>query len=41
MKLVYCASQRAMEKWTMAIPNWALTISQLDIFFEGRLNIEL
>lgn len=41
MKLVYCASQRAMEKWTMPIPNWALTISQLDIYFEGRLNIDL
>ncbi|KLT22255.1 IS256 family transposase [Wolbachia endosymbiont of Armadillidium vulgare str. wVulC] len=25
----------------MALSNWALTMSQLDIFFPGRLRIEL
>ncbi|WP_264685244.1 hypothetical protein [Wolbachia endosymbiont (group B) of Parapoynx stratiotata] len=27
--------------WIMALPNWALTMSQLDIFFPDRLKIEL
>lgn len=40
-KLVYCACQKIAEKWTMPIQNWALTISQLDIYFEGRLKIDL
>ena len=40
-KLVYCAIKKAERNWTTAIPNWALTISQLDIFFPGRLKIEL
>jgi len=40
-KLVYCAYQRIQEKWNQPLPNWALTISQLDIYFEGRLKIEL
>ncbi|QOD38419.1 hypothetical protein [Candidatus Wolbachia massiliensis] len=29
------------QKWIMALPNWALTMSQLDIFFPDRLKIEL
>jgi hypothetical protein len=33
--------KKAEQNWTMAIPNWALTISQLDIFSPGRLKIEL
>lgn len=37
MKLVYLATQRIMEKWTMPLSNWALTIQQLSIIFEGRL----
>jgi putative transposase len=40
-KLVYCACQRIAEKWTMPLTNWALTISQLDVYFEGRLKLEL
>jgi putative transposase len=40
-KLVYCACQKIAEKWTMPTQNWALTISQLDIYFEGRLKIDL
>lgn len=40
-KLVYCAIQKIAEKWTAPLQNWALTISQLDIYFEGRLNLEL
>ena len=41
VKLIYCAYQRIREKWTMPISNWALIISQLDIYFEKRLNIKL
>ena len=40
-KLVYCAIKKAEERWTMSVHDWALTISQLDIFFPGRLKIEL
>ena len=31
----------AQKKWTIPIRNWSLTISQLAIFFEGRLDKEL
>lgn len=40
-KLVYCAIKKMEQKWTMPVRNWALTISQLDIFFPGRLKCEL
>lgn len=40
-KLVYCACQKIAEKWTAPLKNWALTISQLDIFFQGRLQLGL
>jgi transposase-like protein len=40
-KLVYCACQRIKKKWNMPLNNWALIISQLDIFFEGRINVGL
>jgi len=33
--------KNASKKWTMPIQNWSLTISQLAIFFEGRLEKEL
>ncbi|CAH2559795.1 IS256 family transposase [Cardinium endosymbiont of Oedothorax gibbosus] len=36
-KLVYCAIKKIEDKWTMPLRNWALTISQIDIFFSGRL----
>jgi transposase-like protein len=38
LKLLYLGIQNASRKWTMPIPNWALTISQLAIFFENRLD---
>ncbi|MBX9704399.1 MAG: hypothetical protein K2X39_09630 [Silvanigrellaceae bacterium] len=38
-KLIYCACQKIAEKWTSPLQNWALTISQLDIYFEGRLKL--
>jgi transposase-like protein len=30
--------QNASKKWTMSVRNWSLTISQLAIHFEGRLD---
>ena len=40
-KLVYCACQKIQEKWTMPVRNWAMIISQLDIYFPGRLQLKL
>ena len=36
-KLIFCAISQITDKWTMPIPNWAITISQLDIFFPHRV----
>jgi putative transposase len=41
LKLLYMGIQNASKKWTMPIQNWSLTISQLAIFFEGKLDKEL
>ncbi|WDP87914.1 MAG: IS256 family transposase [Desulfobacter sp.] len=41
LKLLYMGIQNASKKWTMPIQNWSLTISQLAIFFESRLDKEL
>jgi len=38
LKLLYMGIQNAQKKWTMPMRNWSLTISQLAIFFEGRLD---
>lgn len=38
LKLLYMGIQNAQKKWTMPMHNWSLTISQLAIFFEGRLD---
>jgi len=38
-KLVFCATNNASRKWSQPIHNWALTISQLDIFFPQRLSL--
>ena len=41
LKLLYLGIQNASRKWTMPVQNWSLTLSQLAIFFEGRLDQEL
>ena len=41
LKLIYLAHRNIKKKWTMPVQNWALTISQLSIWFEGRLNLSL
>lgn len=38
LKLLYLGIQNASKKWTMPIQNWSLTLSQLAIYFEGRLD---
>ena len=39
-KLIYCAINNISSKWNQPLHNWALTISQLDIYFPNRLNIK-
>lgn len=41
LKLLYMGIQNATKKWNMPMWNWNLTLSQLAIFFEGRLDSEL
>lgn len=41
LKLLYMGIQNASKKWIMPVRNWSLTISQLSIFFEGRLDKSL
>ena len=41
LKLLYMGIINASKKWTMPIQNWNLTVSQLAIFFEGRLDAVL
>ncbi|SCZ58503.1 IS256 family transposase [Thiohalomonas denitrificans] len=38
LKLLYVGIQNASKKWTMPIQNWNLTLSQLAIYFDGRLD---
>ena len=41
LKLLFMGIKNAEKKWTMPVWNWSLTLSQLAIFFEGRLDNEL
>lgn len=38
LKLLYVGIEQASQKWTMPIQEWGLTIAQLSIYFEGRLD---
>jgi len=38
MKLLFLGIQNASKKWSMPIQNWNLTLSQLSIYFDGRLD---
>lgn len=40
-KLLYAAIIQIQKKWNMPLANWALTVSQLDIYFDGRLKVGL
>lgn len=39
LKLTFCAIMQIQKKWTSGIQNWALIVSQLDLQFNGRLNL--
>ncbi len=41
MKLLYLVIQRISEKWSQPVHNWSLTISQLAIMYEGRLQLDI
>jgi len=41
MKLVYLVTRRIEKKWTSPLQNWGLTVQQLAIRFEGRLDLDL
>ena len=41
LKLLYMGMKNASKKWTMPVQNWNLALSQLAIFFEGRLDAVL
>jgi putative transposase len=41
LKLIYLAYLNIRKKWTQPLQNWSLTISQLAIWFEGRLNLSI
>ena len=38
-KLLFCAINAITKKWSAPLQNWALTISQLDIYFPNRLGV--
>lgn len=41
LKLIYLAIQNISKKWTMPPWNWSQTVSQLSVFFEGRMKLDL
>lgn len=41
LKLIYLATRNIKKKWTSPIQNWAITVQQLSIIFEGRLKLEI
>lgn len=41
LKLLYLTIQNIVKKWTQPMRNWSLTVSQLAVFFEGRLKLDL
>ena len=41
LKLIYLTTENIAKKWTRPLQNWALTLQQLCIQFEGRLNLKV
>ncbi len=41
LKLVYLATMRVEQKWTSPLSEWGLTVQQLAIKFEGRLELDI
>ena len=40
-KLIFLTIKNISKKWVMPVPNWSLIVGQLDIFFAGRLKLDL
>jgi transposase-like protein len=38
LKLLYMGVQNASKNWTIPLQNWNLTLSQLAVYFEGKLD---
>jgi putative transposase len=41
LKLIYLATERIQQKWTMPLANWAISASQLKIIFGERMKTDL
>ncbi len=41
LKIIYLASMRAMEKWTMPVWNWNITLQKLVIIFGDRIKLDI
>ncbi len=41
LKLIYLATDRIQQKWTMPLANWAICASQLKIIFADRMKTDL
>jgi putative transposase len=41
LKLIYLATERIQQKWTMPLTNWAISASQLKIIFADRMKTSL
>lgn len=41
LKLIYLATERIQEKWTMPLSNWSICASQLKIIFAERMKTDL
>jgi transposase-like protein len=41
LKLIFLAYCNIQKKWTAPLQNWAMTVSQLSIWFEGRIKLSL
>lgn len=40
-KLIFLTIKNISKKWVMPVQNWSLIVGQLDIFFTGRLKLDL
>jgi putative transposase len=41
LKLIYLAYRNIRKKWTAPLQNWGMTVSQLSIWFQGRINLDI
>jgi len=41
LKLVYLVTMRVHQLWRSPLPDWGLTVQQLAIKFDGRLQLDL